>query len=150
MGWRTATARLPRSRSTCDTRREVWLLPQPVRTARTAITGLLLAAWVASVPSSVKCGPRDWTHATLAMTVSLERSEYASTTSSILCRADQFGQILLGHDRYALGVERARQFGGIGALVDPGDLGGRDGDDLDRRIGPVDHVEVVVFRPPRE
>ena len=43
MGSRTATTRYPRSRSACAILREVWLFPQPVRTAQTLMTGLRAA-----------------------------------------------------------------------------------------------------------
>ena len=38
-------------------RRLVWLLPDPVRTAQTEITGLVLLIIVGSAPRSLKCAP---------------------------------------------------------------------------------------------
>jgi len=42
-------------------RRDVWLLPQPVRIAPTAITGLLLFSMVFLCPSRVKSAPAAFT-----------------------------------------------------------------------------------------
>ena len=49
-------------------RRDVWLLPQPVRTAPTAITGLVLRTMVCSAPSSENCAPAAFTRAAWCMT----------------------------------------------------------------------------------
>jgi hypothetical protein len=56
-------------------RRLVWLLPAPVRTAQTATTGLLLGSMVARGPSSRKSAPVASTREALCMTSSWDRSE---------------------------------------------------------------------------
>ena len=38
-------------------RRVVWLLPEPVRTAQTAMTGFVLCSIVVAAPSSLKSAP---------------------------------------------------------------------------------------------
>ncbi len=50
MGWRMATTRLPSPRKISHTRRVVWLLPLPVRTAQMATTGLLEVSMVCFGP----------------------------------------------------------------------------------------------------
>ena len=58
MGCRTTTTRLPSSRNSRLTRRVVWLLPQPVRTAQTETTGWVERSMVAPAPSSLKFAPQ--------------------------------------------------------------------------------------------
>ncbi len=41
-------------------RREVWLLPEPVRTAPTETTGLVLLIWVSLGPMVVNVAPAAW------------------------------------------------------------------------------------------
>ncbi len=50
------------------TRRVVWLLPLPVRTAQTEITGLLLLIMVSRGPSRMKLAPAAMTSEALSMT----------------------------------------------------------------------------------
>ena len=50
------------------TRRDVWLLPEPVRTAHTDTTGLVLVIWVSSGPSRVNDAPAAITMALTDMT----------------------------------------------------------------------------------
>jgi len=57
MGWRTTTTFLPISRRRSDTRRLVWLLPDPVRTAHTEITGTLDSSMVSFQPIRRKSAP---------------------------------------------------------------------------------------------
>ena len=68
------------------TARLVWLFPQPVRTAVIAITGFVLLSIVERGPSRVKSAPAANAIEALCMTASWERSEYASTTSSMSSR----------------------------------------------------------------
>ncbi len=56
------------------TRRVVWLLPQPVRTAQMLMTGLLLFSCVSRSPSSLKSAPQALTRDALCMTSSYETS----------------------------------------------------------------------------
>ena len=49
------------------TRRVVWLLPQPVRTAHTETTGLLLLIMVSRGPSRMKLAPAAMTSEALSM-----------------------------------------------------------------------------------
>ena len=51
-------------------RRLVWLLPQPVRTAPTLMTGLVLLIWVWRSPSMVKSAPAALTMEPRLMTCS--------------------------------------------------------------------------------
>ena len=57
IGWRTRATLSPAPSRTRPTSRLVWLLPQPVRTAHTATTGLVLASIVERLPMSVKSAP---------------------------------------------------------------------------------------------
>ncbi len=68
MGWRMATTFFPCARSRLQTLREVWLLPAPVRTATTAITGFVERIMVFSAPSTVKLAPSDMTSEALDIT----------------------------------------------------------------------------------
>ena len=60
-----------------------------------------------------------------------------------LARADQRLEFRLGHDRNALGIERAGERGRIAASGDAGNLGRGKRHDLERRIVAIDDVEVV-------
>jgi hypothetical protein len=60
--------------STSHTLRVVWLFPDPVRTAVTAITGTLLFSWVALGPITMKSGPIEATQEALCITYSWETS----------------------------------------------------------------------------
>ncbi len=68
-------------------RREVWLLPLPVRTAPTEMIGLLEANIVRRGFSSRKPAPAASTREARCMTVSCDTSLYENTTSSTSCRA---------------------------------------------------------------
>jgi hypothetical protein len=57
------------------TRRAVWLLPQPVRTAPTAMTGRVLSIMVWAAPSSENSAPAAFTRQAWCMTFSCETSE---------------------------------------------------------------------------
>ena len=74
MGWRTTTTRTPLSRRMSATRRAVWLLPAPVRTAQTATTGTLARSIVDRGPISRKSAPADSTSEALCITTSWETS----------------------------------------------------------------------------
>jgi len=52
------------------TLRLVWLLPQPVRTAQTETTGLVLLTMVSLGPSRTNVAPAAWTWLALCMTYS--------------------------------------------------------------------------------
>ena len=62
-------------RRICVTRRAVWLLPQPVRTAPIAITGLVLASMVCRAPSRLNAAPAAFTRAAWCITCSYDTSE---------------------------------------------------------------------------
>ncbi len=90
-------------------RREVWLLPQPVRTAPTEITGLLLLIWVSLGPSSVKLAPGRlddgaYRHHVLVRDVAVGKG--AIVDLQVL---DQKGKVVLGIDGDAVGVQVAGQ-----------------------------------------
>ncbi|OPZ73750.1 MAG: hypothetical protein BWY79_02221 [Actinobacteria bacterium ADurb.Bin444] len=51
------TGRRPRSISTSAKKRDVWLLPAPVRVEHTDMTGTSAFTMVASVPNRVKSAP---------------------------------------------------------------------------------------------
>jgi len=70
MGWRIETTFLPASMSMRWILRLVWLLPAPVRTAQTAITGLVLLTMVWSGPRRRKSAPSALTSAERCMTYS--------------------------------------------------------------------------------
>ena len=63
----------------------VWLLPAPVRTAHTLITGLVDLSAVYLGPIRMKSAPRALTCADLCITYSYFTSEYANTTWSTSC-----------------------------------------------------------------
>ena len=69
-----ATTRIPRFRSSRATRRVVWLLPLPVRTAHTETTLTLARSMVALGPSSRKPAPAASTSEALCITVSWDTS----------------------------------------------------------------------------
>ena len=75
IGCRTSATDRPCERRIRPTARLVWLLPQPVRTAVTAITGLTLFSIVDLGPSRVKSAPAASAIDALCMTVSWARSE---------------------------------------------------------------------------
>src|SRR5205823_12455716 len=56
---------------------------------------------------------------------------------------DELRQLLLWEDGDALRIPRAGEGGGILATLDAGDLGGGEGDDLNRRVIAENDVEVV-------
>jgi len=56
---------------------------------------------------------------------------------------DERLQVRLRDDRNALRIEAAAQPGGVAAARDAGNLGGRERDDLRRRVVAVDRVEIV-------
>ena len=64
------TTFLPASRSSTWILRVVWLLPAPVRTAHTAITGFVLLTIVWSGPSRRKSAPSAFTSAERCITYS--------------------------------------------------------------------------------
>jgi hypothetical protein len=74
MGWRTETTRRPFARRMLATRRDVWLLPLPVRTAHTDTTGTEALIIVAFGPMSLKSAPQASTSEALCITVSCETS----------------------------------------------------------------------------
>ncbi len=57
MGWRMTATRRPRDLSRWESQRVVWDLPQPVRTAETAMTGTAARSMVRSGPSRRKSAP---------------------------------------------------------------------------------------------
>ena len=57
--------------------------------------------------------------------------------------ANQARQVALGVDGDAIGVERARQAGGVAPVGNTGDLGGGEGDHLVGGVGAENHVEIV-------
>ena len=70
IGCRTAATLLPAALRILTTAREVWLLPAPVRTAQTAMTGLVLCSIVCRCPNMQKSAPQAFTSAALCMTTS--------------------------------------------------------------------------------
>src|SRR4030042_3266825 len=82
MGWRMAATLYPMLRKISDTRRVVWLLPEPVRTAHTETTGLVDFSWVVFIPISRKSAPAANTDDALCITTSWGMSLYANTTWS--------------------------------------------------------------------
>src|SRR3989344_553531 len=61
--------------------RVVWLFPEPVLTAHTAITGFLLSRAVSSGPKRVKDALQERQRLALCITSRCETSLYAKTTS---------------------------------------------------------------------
>jgi len=55
----------------------------------------------------------------------------------------------LRHDVDAVGVERPGERRRVAPVIDPGDLGGRERDDLDAWVVSIDDVEVVEVAPRR-
>ena len=75
MGWRTTAIFLPMPLRISLTRRVVWLLPAPVRTAQTATTGLLLGSMVRREPTMQKSAPAAWAREARCITCSWDTSE---------------------------------------------------------------------------
>ena len=67
------------------TRRVVWLLPEPVRTAQIAATGFDDAIIVSCGERSLKLAPAASAREPMCITCSCVTSEYAKTTSSTSC-----------------------------------------------------------------
>jgi hypothetical protein len=74
MGWRITTTPLPQARSRRTTRRVVWLLPLPVRTAHTDTTGTFDLSMVLRDPRSLKSAPAASTIEALCISVSWDTS----------------------------------------------------------------------------
>ena len=75
MGWRTATTFFPRSLRIRARNRVVWDFPAPVRTAVTAITGLVDSSIVRVAEQRPKLEPQPMTRLAWCMTYSCETSE---------------------------------------------------------------------------
>ena len=125
--------RSPASISELADRRVVWLLPHPVRVAQTATTGFVRAEHRRVGPISLKSAPAASTWDALCMTVLVREVGVGEHDLVDGVRADELGQLVLGADRDAVGVARARQRRRIDALVDAGDLRRRERDDLGAR-----------------
>ena len=135
IGCRTSATLRPASSRMRPTLRLVWLLPQPVRTAQTATTGFVLSSIVAFGPSSVKSAPAASTIDALCMTVLVRRGRSRRGRPRRRRFAlDQVDKLVLGPDRDPVRVPRSGQGGRVAAVVDAGDLGRREGDDLGVRI----------------
>ena len=74
MGCRTTTTRRPAARNKPATRREVWLLPLPVRTAHTATTGTRAWSMVLWGPDRPKSAPAASAREARCITCSCARS----------------------------------------------------------------------------
>ena len=115
-GARTTTRR-PRARRIAATRRVVWLLPLPVRTAQTETTGTRAASMRglrAEQPEVGAAGehPRGLVHHGLVRHVAVGEDHLVD-----LQLADQLAQLRLGVDRDALGIERAGQLRRVAAAL---------------------------------
>jgi len=62
-------------------------------------------------------------------------------------RAAQCLELRLFDDRDAFGIEPARKRRRIAPIVDPGDLGGGEGDDFDRRVATIDGIKLWKSLP---
>jgi hypothetical protein len=69
MGCRTATTFNPLAINNSIILLEVWLFPQPVLTAPTAINGLVLFTMVSLGPNRIKLAPAAFTLALIAITL---------------------------------------------------------------------------------
>ena len=123
--------------------RLVWLFPQPVRVAQTATTGFDECEHRRVRPHQPEVGARGeddrrLVHHDLVLEVGVAEDDLVDVEL-----ADQLTQLLLGADRDPLRIARPGQRGRIDALVDAGDLGRREGDDVGVRVVAEGDVEVV-------
>ena len=140
-GGRPRGARLARRISV--TRRLVWLLPAPVRTAQMATHGFLEASSVSCGATSRKSAPAASAREAMCITCSCETSEYENTTSFACVLGDDLLELRLGPDRDAHRIPVPGQLVRVDAPLDVRDLGGRERDDLVRVRVAEEDVEVV-------
>src|SRR3972149_2568709 len=101
MGWRTTTGVRPASCTRAATRRVVWLLPAPVRTAHTEMTGRRLAG------RGGRGGGGGGVHARLVGHVAIGEHDLVHRLL-----ADEPLELLLGDDGDAVRVAPAGECGG--------------------------------------
>ncbi len=143
MGWRMSTALTPRSRNSSKIRREMPLLPTPVRTAHTLMTGLVDATMLRAGPTMRKSAPARQHERRLVHQVGVCDVAVGEEDVVDIVRGDEVGKLALRVDRDAIGVTRARQHRRERPVVDAGNLSGREGDDVDRRVLLQRDQEVV-------
>ncbi len=124
MGWRMAATRKPISRRINETRRVVWLLPEPVRTAQTETTGLVDLICVFFMPIRRKSAPaastvRSLVHDVLVRHVAVGKHDLVDLQIWI-----RLYQLAFRVNRDPFRVERSGQSGRILAAFDVRDLGG--------------------------
>ena len=129
------------------TLREVWLLPQPVRTAQTETTGFVLLTIVSSGPRRTKRRPGRLDLGGLVHDVLVGDVAVGEVDLGDAVLPDQGVELLFGVDGDAVGVELAGQDGRVLPAVDVGDLGRGEGDDLEVRVVPEIGVEIVEIAP---
>jgi hypothetical protein len=121
------------------TLRDVWLLPQPVRTAPTAITGFVLFTIVSLHPSSEKLAPAEFTMAL----IDISHITVCEHTVIDLQFTDQARQITLGIDGNAVGIKLASQFGRVLSAVNIRNLGSSERNDIVKFIIAEAGIEIV-------
>ena len=147
MGWRMAATWRPFSLRISATRRLVWLLPEPVRTAQTETTGLRLLIIVSSGPRRTKLAPAAMDLGGLVHDVGVGEVAVGEMDVVDLVVGDELVELGLGLDRDALGIELAGQDRGILAALDVRDLRRREGDDPVVGVVTEVGVEVVEVAP---
>ena len=130
-------------------RRDTGLFPQPVRTAQIEITGTFEASCVRSAASSQKSAPaadgaRGQVHQRRIRHIAVGKDHHVD-----MLVADDLLHLVFFQDGNAVGIEIARQFGGITASCNVGNLGGGEGDYVEFRIVAKHYVEVVKISSSR-
>ena len=130
-------------------RRDTGLLPQPVRTAQIETTGTFDTNCVRSAPSSQKSapaadGPRGQVHQRRIGDIAIGKDHHID-----MLVADDLFHLVFFEDRNSIGIEIARQFGGITASSNVGDLRGGEGDYVKLRVIAKHYVEVVKISSSR-
>ncbi len=125
----------------------VWLLPAPVRVAPVATTGLVLASIVRTGPRRTKLAPPASARLRLVHDVLVGHVAVGEDDPVDLLGREDPVELVLRDDRDARRVERTGELRRVATPGDAGDLGRREGDDLDARVVAVDDVEVVEVAP---
>ena len=149
IGWRRTATRLPSFRKSSATRRVVWLLPEPVRTAQIAATGFDDAIIVSCGERSLKLGTGSERLRADVQHVLVGHVRVREDDLVHLVLANQLLELRFRVDRNPVRVELACEERGVDATGDVGDLRGGEGDDLELLAAAVDDVEVVEVAPGR-
>ena len=124
-------------------RRDTGLLPQPVRTAQTEMTGTLAANCVCSAPSSQKSAPAATARDARCIERWIRHIAVGEHRDINVLVADDFFHPVLFDDRNAHGITRAGQLRRIMSSCNVWDLGCGEGDYFKFRVVTEYYVEIM-------